>query len=58
MLELPFTPGMRAHDVLNREFPSSEHELIMTVVNGDQLPHHTLLHDGDTVELLLPMVGG
>jgi sulfur carrier protein ThiS len=55
---LPYEPGLRAVDLLDREFPTGGHELIMVVVNGEHSPHTTALKDGDTVELLHPMVGG
>ncbi|MFN8532960.1 MAG: MoaD/ThiS family protein [Dehalococcoidia bacterium] len=55
---IPYEPGMRACDILNREFAQSAHDLIMVAINGEHSPHETVLHDGDKVELLHPMVGG
>jgi molybdopterin converting factor small subunit len=57
-IEIPFESGMRASDVLWREFSEPEHDLIMVVVNGEHQSHDVALKDGDTVELLHPMVGG
>jgi sulfur carrier protein ThiS len=57
-LHLPYQPGMRAQDILDREFAPSAHELIMVAVNGEHVSPDTPLRDGDCVELLHPMVGG
>ncbi|MCS6803134.1 MAG: MoaD/ThiS family protein [Chloroflexota bacterium] len=56
--QIPFEPGMRARDILDREFPASDHDLIMIAINGEHSPPETPLRDGDKVELLHPMVGG
>ena len=56
--QIPYEPGMRARDILDREFPTSDHDLIMVAINGEHSPPETPLRDGDKVELLHPMVGG
>ncbi len=58
-LRLAYEAGMRAGDVLRREgFRGEELQAILTMVNGEQRPHAHPLADGDTVELVIPMVGG
>ena len=58
-LRLSYEAGMRAGDVLRREgFRGEELQAILTMVNGEQRPHEHPLADGDTVELVIPMVGG
>ncbi len=57
-IQVPFEAGMRGIDRLEREFSTNDHDLIMVVVNGEQKQHDVPLTDGDTVELLHPMVGG
>ncbi|MDA0256439.1 MAG: MoaD/ThiS family protein [Chloroflexi bacterium] len=58
-LRLAYEEGMRAGDVVTREgFRGEEAQAILTMVNGEQRPHSQPLDDGDTVELVIPMVGG
>ena len=58
-LRLAYEQGMRAGDVVTREgFRGEEAQAILTMVNGEQRPHSQPLDDGDTVELVIPMVGG
>jgi len=58
-LRLACEPGMTAGDVIAREgFRGEEARAILTMVNGEQRPHSHPLADGDTVELVIPMVGG
>ena len=58
-LRLPYETGMSAGDVVRREgFRGEEAQAILTMVNGEQRPHRHPLADGDTVELVIPMVGG
>lgn len=58
-LRLSYEEGMRAGDVVTREgFRGDEAQAILTMVNGEQRPHSEPLADGDTVELVIPMVGG
>ncbi len=58
-LRLPFEAGMCAGDIVAHEgFRGEEAQAILTMVNGEQRPHSHPLADGDTVELVIPMVGG
>lgn len=58
-LRLAYEEGMRAGDVVTREgFRGEEAQAILTMVNGEQRPHSHPLGDGDTVEFVIPMVGG
>ncbi len=58
-LMLPHRDGLTARDVVSDEgFSSEEAEAILVMVNGVQAEPSTPVHDGDTVELVIQMVGG
>lgn len=58
-LTKPHREGLTARDVLNDEgFSAEEAESILVMVNGVQAEPATPVRDGDTVELVIQMVGG
>jgi hypothetical protein len=58
-LALPHHEGMVARDIVAAEgFSPEEAEAILVIVNGSQGAADTAVHDGDTVELVIQMVGG
>jgi len=57
--DVPFEPGLRAVQLINREgFQGEEAEAIVVLVNDEQSTRAAVLNDGDRVELLINMVGG
>lgn len=59
LYEVPFEPGLRAVDLINREgFSGEEAEAIVVLVNDEQATRETALSDGDRVEFMINMVGG
>lgn len=51
--------GLTAGDIVADEgFSADEAEAILVMVNGVQAERSTPIRDGDTVELLIQMVGG
>lgn len=58
-LLVPHREGLTARDVVADEgFSSDEAEAILVMVNGEQADATTPVRDGDTVELVIQMVGG
>lgn len=58
-LSMPYREGMKAIDVVSRAgFSGEEAEAILIVVNGSQVTSDEALTDGDTIELVIQMVGG
>ncbi|MFN8639613.1 MAG: MoaD/ThiS family protein [Dehalococcoidia bacterium] len=58
-LVMPHRDGLTARDVVTDEgFSSDEAEAILVMVNGQQADPSTPVQDGDTVELVIQMVGG
>jgi sulfur carrier protein ThiS len=58
-LEKPHREGLTARDVVADEgFSPEEAEAILVMVNGVQAEPTTPVQDGDTVELVIQMVGG
>ncbi len=58
-LLVPHREGLTARDVVADEgFSSDEAEAILVMVNGEQADPSTPVRDGDTVELVIQMVGG
>jgi sulfur carrier protein ThiS len=58
-LSMPYRDGMKARDVVAKAgFSGEEAEAILIVVNGSQVTGDDVLTDGDTVELVIQMVGG
>lgn len=58
-LTKPYRAGMTARDVVTDEgFSADEADAILVMVNGVQATPATPVSDGDTVELVIQMVGG
>src|SRR5688572_19456531 len=58
-LAKPYREGLTAGDVVAEEgFSADEAEAILVMVNGVQAERSTPVRDGDTVELVIQMVGG
>ena len=58
-LTKPHREGLTARDVVTDEgFSAEEAEAILVMVNGVQADPSTPVRDGDTVELVIQMVGG
>jgi sulfur carrier protein ThiS len=58
-LARPHREGLTAGDVVADEgFSSEEADAILVMVNGVQADRSTPVSDGDTVELVIQMVGG
>ncbi len=58
-LTKPHRAGMTARDVVTDEgFSADEADAILVMVNGVQATPATPVSDGDTVELVIQMVGG
>lgn len=58
-LTIPHHDGLTARDVVVAEgFSAEEAEAILVMVNGVQAEPSTPVQDGDTVELVIQMVGG
>lgn len=58
-LSMPFRDGMKAKDVVaDSGFMGEEADAILIVVNGAQVERDAVIKDGDTVELVIQMVGG
>jgi sulfur carrier protein ThiS len=58
-LAKPHREGLTAGDVVAEEgFSREEAEAILVMVNGVQADRSTPVRDGDTVELVIQMVGG
>lgn len=58
-LAVPHRDGLTARDVVTDEgFSAEEAEAILVMVNGVQADPSTPVRDGDTVELVIQMVGG
>jgi sulfur carrier protein ThiS len=58
-LAMPYREGMKASDLVrDAGFMAEEADAILIVVNGAQVVREAPLNDGDTVELVIQMVGG
>ena len=58
-LSMPYRDGMKARDVVaDSGFMGEEADAILIVVNGAQVEREASISDGDTIELVIQMVGG
>jgi len=58
-LSMPYREGMMAKDVVaDSGFMGEEADAILIVVNGSQVERDAAIRDGDTIELVIQMVGG
>ncbi len=59
-LEIPWEPGMRVVDIINREgFFGEEADVIAAVINGEMADsNQSPISDGDHVELIVALAGG
>jgi molybdopterin converting factor small subunit len=57
--QVPFREGLRPIDLIHAEgFYGDEAEAIVVIVNDEHAGRETPLRDGDSVELMINMVGG